>query len=235
MAFQIVLYKCIIVHILQLNHELDTFIALIFYDVEHAVLSSLIVSDDKLIELSNCDMLCDNIMACLLDGIALIDLIDPSDPAESLVSTVYVVIVDPVDPVDTVDILPTSVNEDEVVSLLCRLLWAWLNLEVTKCLNCLNVFFLHSLFPSLVDFLSSLYLSSTSFCVFMSSAVYLLSRWISTQTTINERSAVTTLVTKSFAFSTIVCKKFQKYLNKNSPSMGYRLHLKFKWNAKLPG
>ncbi len=30
-------------------------------------------------------------------------------------------------------------------------------------------------------------------------------------------------------------KKFQKYLNKNSPKTGYRLHSKFKWEAKSPG
>ena len=30
-------------------------------------------------------------------------------------------------------------------------------------------------------------------------------------------------------------KKFQKYLNKNLPKTGYRLHSKFKWDAKLPG
>ena len=30
-------------------------------------------------------------------------------------------------------------------------------------------------------------------------------------------------------------KKFQKYLNKNLPKTGYRLHSKFKWEAKLPG
>ena len=29
--------------------------------------------------------------------------------------------------------------------------------------------------------------------------------------------------------------KFQKYLNKNSPKTGYRLHSKFKWEAKSPG
>ena len=30
-------------------------------------------------------------------------------------------------------------------------------------------------------------------------------------------------------------KKFQKYLNKNSPKTGYRLHSKVKWEAKSPG
>ena len=30
-------------------------------------------------------------------------------------------------------------------------------------------------------------------------------------------------------------KKFQKYLNKNSPKTGYRLHSIFKWEAKSPG
>ena len=35
--------------------------------------------------------------------------------------------------------------------------------------------------------------------------------------------------------SWLVCKKFQKYLNKNSPKTGYRLHSKFKWEAKSPG
>ena len=30
-------------------------------------------------------------------------------------------------------------------------------------------------------------------------------------------------------------KKFQKYLNKISPKIGYRLHSKFKWEAKSPG
>ena len=28
---------------------------------------------------------------------------------------------------------------------------------------------------------------------------------------------------------------FQKYLNKKSPKTGYRLHSKFKWEAKSPG
>ena len=32
----------------------------------------------------------------------------------------------------------------------------------------------------------------------------------------------------------ITIKKFQKYLNKNSPKTGYRLHSKFKWEAKSP-
>ena len=32
-----------------------------------------------------------------------------------------------------------------------------------------------------------------------------------------------------------ISKKFQKYLNKNSPKTGYRLHSKFKWEDKSPG
>ena len=43
-------------------------------------------------------------------------------------------------------------------------------------------------------------------------------------------------VTKHFVKVIVIDnEKIQKYSNKNSPKTGYRLHSKFKWEAKSPG